>query len=76
MLPGADCFVFDHRVVRWNFQRGDGTILRKDYWPDGRLNHTYDGANQPTTYSSGDCSHVSFQTGSTAPLAAPPGDDY
>ena len=25
MLPGADCFVFDHRVVRWNFQRGDGT---------------------------------------------------
>jgi len=19
MLPGADCFVFDHRVVRWNF---------------------------------------------------------
>jgi hypothetical protein len=25
MLPGADCWVFDHRVVRWNFQRGDGT---------------------------------------------------
>ena len=28
MLPGADCFVFDHRVVRWNFQRGDGTNPR------------------------------------------------
>ena len=25
MLPGADFFVFDHRVVRWNFQRGNGT---------------------------------------------------
>jgi len=25
LLPGADCWVFDHRVVRWNFQRGDGT---------------------------------------------------
>ncbi|HUY47277.1 MAG TPA: hypothetical protein VMV92_16360 [Streptosporangiaceae bacterium] len=28
LLPGADCFVFDHRVVRWNFQRGDGTNPR------------------------------------------------
>ncbi len=28
MLPGADCWVFDHRVVRWNFQRGDGTNPR------------------------------------------------
>ncbi len=28
MLPGADCFVFDHRVLRWNFQRGDGTNPR------------------------------------------------
>jgi Family of unknown function (DUF6879) len=26
--PGADCFVFDHRVVRWNFQRGDSTNPR------------------------------------------------
>ena len=25
LLPGADCWVFDHRVVRWNFQRGAGT---------------------------------------------------
>src|SRR6266700_8019627 len=25
LLPGADCWVFDHRVMRWNFQRGDGT---------------------------------------------------
>ena len=25
LLPGADCWVFDHRVIRWNFQRGDGT---------------------------------------------------
>jgi hypothetical protein len=25
LLPGADCWVFDHRVVRWNFQRGDGS---------------------------------------------------
>ncbi len=24
LLPGADCWVFDHRLVRWNFQRGDG----------------------------------------------------
>jgi hypothetical protein len=24
-LPGADCFVFDHRLIRWNFQNGDGT---------------------------------------------------
>jgi hypothetical protein len=28
MLPGADCWVFDHRVIRWNFQRGDGTNPR------------------------------------------------
>jgi hypothetical protein len=28
MLPGADCWVFDHRIVRWNFQRGDGTNPR------------------------------------------------
>ena len=28
LLPGADCWVFDHRVVRWNFQRGDGTNPR------------------------------------------------
>ena len=25
LLPGADCWVFDHRIIRWNFQRGDGT---------------------------------------------------
>jgi hypothetical protein len=25
LLPGADCWVFDHRIVRWNFQRGDGS---------------------------------------------------
>lgn len=25
---GADCFMFDYRVVRWNFQRGDGTNRR------------------------------------------------
>lgn len=29
MLPGADCWMFDHRVVRWNFQRGDGTNPRE-----------------------------------------------
>ncbi len=28
LLPGADCWVFDHRVVRWNSQRGDGTNPR------------------------------------------------
>ena len=28
MLPGADCWVFGHRVVRWNFQHGDGTNPR------------------------------------------------
>lgn len=28
LLPGADCWVFDHRVVRWNFQRGDGSNPR------------------------------------------------
>jgi hypothetical protein len=28
LLPGADCFVFDHRVIRWNFQNGDGTNPR------------------------------------------------
>lgn len=28
MLPGADCWVFDHRIIRWNFQRGDGTNPR------------------------------------------------
>ncbi len=28
LLPGADCWVFDHRLVRWNFQRGDGTNPR------------------------------------------------
>jgi hypothetical protein len=28
LLPGADCWLFDHRVVRWNFQRGDGTNPR------------------------------------------------
>ena len=22
---GADCWAFDHRIIRWNFQRGDGT---------------------------------------------------
>lgn len=30
ILPGADCFVFDHRVVRWNFQNGDGTNPRRE----------------------------------------------
>ena len=25
LLPGADCWVSGHRVVRWNFRRGDGT---------------------------------------------------
>jgi hypothetical protein len=29
LLPGADCWVFDHRVIRWNFQRGDGTNPRQ-----------------------------------------------
>jgi hypothetical protein len=28
MLPGADCWVFDSRLVRWNFQRGDSTNPR------------------------------------------------
>jgi hypothetical protein len=28
MLPGADCWVFDNRLVRWNFQRGDSTNPR------------------------------------------------
>jgi hypothetical protein len=28
LLPGADCWVFDHRVIRWNFQRGDNTNPR------------------------------------------------
>jgi hypothetical protein len=28
LVPGADCWVFDHRVIRWNFQRGDGTNPR------------------------------------------------
>ncbi len=28
MLPGADCWVFDNRLIRWNFQRGDGTNPR------------------------------------------------
>ena len=28
LLPGADCWVSGHRVVRWNFQRGDGTSPR------------------------------------------------
>jgi len=28
LLPGADCWVSGHRVVRWNFQRGDGTNPR------------------------------------------------
>jgi hypothetical protein len=28
LLPGADCWAFGHRVVRWNFQRGDGTNPR------------------------------------------------
>ena len=28
LLPGADCWVFDRRVIRWNFQRGDGTNPR------------------------------------------------
>ncbi len=28
LLPGADCRVSGHRVVRWNFQRGDGTNPR------------------------------------------------
>jgi hypothetical protein len=23
LIPAADCWVFDNRVVRWNFQRGD-----------------------------------------------------
>ncbi len=25
LLPGADCWVSGHRVVRWNFQLGDDT---------------------------------------------------
>jgi uncharacterized cysteine cluster protein YcgN (CxxCxxCC family) len=29
LLPGADCFVFDHRLIRWNFQNGDGTNPRQ-----------------------------------------------
>jgi hypothetical protein len=28
MLPGADCWVFDNRLIRWNFQRGDSTNPR------------------------------------------------
>ena len=28
LLPGADCWVFDNRLVRWNFQRGDSTNPR------------------------------------------------
>jgi hypothetical protein len=23
LIPAADCWVFDNRVIRWNFQRGD-----------------------------------------------------
>ncbi len=29
MVPGADCWVFGPYVVRWNFQRGDGTNPRE-----------------------------------------------
>jgi hypothetical protein len=36
MLPGADCWVFDHRVVRWNLQRGDGTNPRQYSFTDRR----------------------------------------
>ncbi|MCD0447661.1 hypothetical protein LO762_00390 [Actinocorallia sp. API 0066] len=28
LLPAADCWVFDSRIVRWNFQRGDDTNPR------------------------------------------------
>jgi hypothetical protein len=29
MLPGADFWMFDQRIVRFNFNAGDGTSLRQ-----------------------------------------------
>ncbi len=37
LLVGADCWVSGHRVVRWNFQRGDGTIAAWATQLDARL---------------------------------------
>jgi RHS repeat-associated protein len=51
----------DNRVTQYRYDlanqqvkviRADTTEVRSDYWPDGTLNHQYDGANQPTTYTS------------------------
>ncbi|WP_344264223.1 DUF6879 family protein [Actinomadura napierensis] len=28
LLPPADCWIFDYRLIRWNFQRGDDTNPR------------------------------------------------
>ncbi len=28
MIPAADCWVFDNRIIRWNFQRGDDSNPR------------------------------------------------
>lgn len=30
LVPAADCWVFDDRVIRWNFQRGDDSNPRSD----------------------------------------------
>ncbi len=38
LIPAADCWVFDHRVIRWNFQRGDDTNP-----------HTYSYSSDPRT---------------------------
>jgi hypothetical protein len=34
-LPGADCFVFDHRLVRWNFQKATAPTPAKYTFSSG-----------------------------------------
>ncbi|MEV6984696.1 DUF6879 family protein [Sphaerisporangium sp. NPDC051017] len=45
LLPGADCWVFDHRIIRWNFQRGDDSNPRVyTYSSDPRVAREFGGA--------------------------------
>ncbi|WP_433225645.1 DUF6879 family protein [Actinomadura formosensis] len=45
LIPAADCWVFDNRVIRWNFQRGDDSNPRVySYSSDPRIARDIAGA--------------------------------
>ena len=67
VLLGSTAALADwHKPYIHRESNGDWT--RYEY-NDGVCYYTYEryGSNRPYTYSSGDCSHVSFQTGGTTP---------